>query len=199
MFRAWKCVGSIGLAMIGANGTLVSQGAPPPVPIGARVVPVVAREFAFTLPDSLPAGLTMFRLRNEGRQPHHLMLYRLPRGKRLADVMAALAAGGAHPSWMEAVGGPNAVPSGGESIGTVVLTPGSYVAFCHVKSPDNVLHFAKGMIKALTVTAAVARAAPLPTADLSIVLRDYSFTLSHPPTRGWHRIAVHNAGMQRHE
>jgi hypothetical protein len=168
-------------------------------PPGARVVPVVTHDFAFTLPDTLPAGLTTFRLRNEGRQPHHLMLYRLEPGKRLSDVSAALSAGGAHPAWMHAVGGPNAVPYGGESVGTVVLTPGSYVAFCHVKSRDQVLHFAKGMIKTLIVTRADGPVAPLPPADLTVTLRDYSFAFSRPPTRGWHRIAVRNAGAQRHE
>ena len=186
------------LVAAGSSRALVGQTAPA-APPGARVVRVVTHDFAFILPDSLPAGLTTFRLRNEGRQPHHLMLYQLEPGKRLGDVLAALNAGGAHPAWMHAVGGPNAVPHGGESMGTVLLTPGSYVAFCHVKSPDRVLHFAKGMIKALTVTPASGRAAPLPAADLTVTLRDYSFTFSRPPTRGWHRIAVRNAGTQRHE
>ena len=182
----------------GSGRALVGQTAPA-APPRARVVPVVTHDFAFTLPDSLPAGLTTFRLRNEGRQPHHLMLYRLEPGKRLGDVLAALNAGGAHPAWMHAVGGPNAVPAAGEAVGTVLLTPGPYVAFCHVKSPDQVLHFAKGMIKALVVTPAGGLAAPLPAADLTVTLHDYSFAFSRPPTRGWHRIAVRNAGTQRHE
>jgi hypothetical protein len=163
------------------------------------VIQIVTHEFAFVLPDSLPAGLTTFRLRNEGQQPHHLMLYRLEPGKSLADVSVALHAGGAHPAWMHAVGGPNAVPHGGEAVGTLLLLPGRYVAFCHVKSPDQVLHFAKGMMKALTVTAVAAPMAPLPAADLTVTLRDYTFTWSRPPTRGWHRIAVRNLGTQRHE
>ena len=187
-------------ALVAAGGSrdLVSQAAPA-APPGARIVPVVTHDFAFTLPDSLPAGLTTFRLRNEGRQPHHLMLYRLEPGKRLGDVLAALKAGGAHPAWMHAVGGPNAVPHGGESVGTVQLTPGSYVVFCHVKSPDQVLHFAKGMLKPLVVTPASGRAAPLPAADLTVTLRDYSFAFSRAPRRGWQRIAVRNAGTQPHE
>jgi hypothetical protein len=198
ILRAWWFVILIGVGTAGFDRTLVSQTAPN-VPRGARVVSLLTHEFAFTLPESLPAGLTMFRLRNEGRQPHHLMLYRLAPGKGLSDVLVALSAGGAHPAWMHAVGGPNAVPHGGESVGTVLLTPGSYIAFCHVKGPDNVLHFAKGMMKALTVTATHEPAVPLPAADLTVTLRDYSFAFSRPPTRGWHRIAVHNAGSQRHE
>lgn len=166
---------------------------------GGRVVSVVAHDFAFTLPDTLSAGLTTFRLKNDGRQPHHLMLYRLDPGKRLSDVLAALAAGGAHPGWMHAVGGPNAVPPGGESVGTVQLAPGSYVVFCHVKSPDQVIHFAKGMLKGLTVTPAAGAARPLPHADLTLTLRDYGFALSRPPAHGRQRILVRNAGTQAHE
>jgi hypothetical protein len=162
-------------------------------------VPVVAHDFAFTLPDTLLSGLTAFHLRNEGRQPHHLMLYRLDPGKRLSDVLAALAAGGAHPGWMHAVGGPNAVPPGGESVGTVQLAPGSYVVFCHVKSPDQVIHFAKGMLKALTVTPAGGAARPLPQADLTLTLRDYAFKFSRPPRHGRQRILVRNVGTQAHE
>ena len=102
------------LAVLGAvafRDPLYGQVGPHPA-AGARVVQIVTHEFAFAMPDSLPAGLTTFRLRNEGQQPHHLMLYRLEPGKSLADVLVALRAGGAHPAWMQAVGGPNAVPHG---------------------------------------------------------------------------------------
>ena len=163
------------------------------------MVEVVAQDFAFVMPDTLRGGMTTFHLRNEGRQPHHLMLYRLEPGKSLGDVYRALEAGGSHPGWMHAVGGPNAVPHGGESVGTVVLEPGRYVAFCHVKSPDQKIHLEKGMLKALTVTPPAGPAAAWPPADLTVTLREYTFTWSRPPTRGWHRIAVRNLGRQRHE
>jgi hypothetical protein len=177
-----------------------AQGqAPPPPPVESPAVEVVTREFAFVLPDTLAAGLTTFRLRNEGRQPHHLMLYRLEPGKSLADVSRALHAGGTHPGWMHAVGGPNAVPQGGQAVGTVLLEPGHYVAFCHVKSPDQVIHFAKGMMKELIVTAPGGPAVAWPEADLTVTLREYTFTWSRPPSRGWHRVAVRNLGRQRHE
>jgi len=194
--RRLLLVGLFGGAAFG--GGLQGQAAPPS-PADSRVVEVRTHEFAFVLPDTLAAGLTTFRLHNDGRQPHHLMLYRLEPGKSLADVSRALQAGGAHPDWMHAVGGPNAVPHGGEAVGTVLLEPGHYVAFCHVKSPDQVLHFAKGMLKELTVTAPVRPTGAWPAADLTVTLREYGFTWSRPPGRGWHRIAVRNLGRQRHE
>jgi hypothetical protein len=174
---------------------------------GPHVVMVVAHEFAFEMPDTIASGATTFRLRNAGRQPHHLMLYRLDRGRGLPDVLAALNAGGAHPRWMHATGGPNAIIGGGESVGTVLLRPGRYVAFCHVKSPDNVLHFAKGMLKLVTVTpevrttagSAADRRVALPAADLTVTLSDYVIRVSPAPTRGHHMIAVTNRGRQPHE
>lgn len=166
---------------------------------GANVVRVVARDFSFEMPDAIPAGLTTFRLRNAGTQPHHLMFYRLDAGKRLGDALDALKAGGAHPAWMHPAGGPNAVPPGGESVGTLVLEPGRYVAFCHVKSPDNVLHFAKGMLKEVAVTPVSHAVTALPASDIAVTLFDYAFTFSHPPTRGRHSIAVTNRGTQPHE
>ncbi|MGI8402032.1 MAG: hypothetical protein ACR2NS_10600 [Gemmatimonadaceae bacterium] len=164
----------------------------------ANVVTVITHDFAFEMPDAIPAGLTTFRLRNAGKQPHHLMFYRLDSGKRISDVFTALNAGGAHPAWMHPAGGPNAVPPGAEAVGSLVLYPGTYVAFCHVKSPDRILHFAKGMMKMVVVTPAP-RSEPLPQSDIVITLTDYHFTFSHPPTRGHHLIAVTNRGTQPHE
>jgi hypothetical protein len=166
---------------------------------GGNTVDVVTRDFAFEMPDTIPAGATAFRLRNEGKQPHHLMLYRLDPGKTLRDAFAALEAGGAHPAWMHAAGGPNAVPNGGESTATVTLEPGNYVAFCHVKSPDGKIHFMKGMLKAITVTPSASKPAVFLAPDITVTLRDYSFEFSKPPARGKHLIAITNAGSQRHE
>lgn len=166
---------------------------------GVDTVDVVTRDFAFQMPDTLPAGATTFRLRNEGKEPHHIMLYRLDPGKTMRDVFAALEAGGAHPAWMHAAGGPNAVPNGGESIASLALEPGNYVAFCHVKSPDGKIHFMKGMLKSITVTPAASTPTALVGTDVTITLRDYSFELSKPLTSGKHLIAVTNAGSQRHE
>ncbi|HEU6450777.1 MAG TPA: hypothetical protein VFT57_05100 [Gemmatimonadaceae bacterium] len=164
-----------------------------------NVVKVVTRDYAFQMPDTIPSGAITFYLHNEGKEPHHLMLYRLDDGKSVRDAFAALQAGGAHPAWMHAMGGPNAVPNGGESIASVVLEPGSYVAFCHVKSRDGRIHFMKGMLKGITVAPPAAMAIAAPAPDITVTLRDYSFEFSKPPTRGKHLIAITNAGSQRHE
>jgi hypothetical protein len=169
-------------------------------PRGANVVTVVAREYAFDMPASIPAGLTSFILHGEGAQPHHIMLFRLDRGKTLSDAFHALTLTAALPPWMHAVGGPNSpAPGGGVSNGTVMLEPGEYVVFCMVPSPDGAPHFAKGMVRGLTVRASARGATTLPTGDITLTLRDYDFVFSTPPTRGHHTIVVTNTGRQPHE
>ena len=44
---------------------------------GAGEVTVVATEYSFDLPETLPAGPVTFTLQNEGEQPHHLIMAKL--------------------------------------------------------------------------------------------------------------------------
>jgi hypothetical protein len=166
---------------------------------GANVVTVVVHDYAYDMPSSIPAGLTTFVLRNEGTQGHHLQLARIDAGKTMADVRAALLSNKGEPAWMHAVGGPNTPIPGGETNGTLILEPGSYVAYCTIPAADGVSHFAKGMMKSITVTPSSRAHEALPASDIAISLSDYSFTFSHAPTRGHHVIAVTNTGSQPHE
>lgn len=165
----------------------------------AHSVPIVAREFAFDMADTLRAGLTTLRLRNEGQEAHHVMLFRLDAGRSRRDVVAALAREGALPTWMHAVGGPNAVVGPRQSVVTLLLMPGTYVAYCFIPSPDRVLHVSKGMLKMLTVIPTADPPARVPRGDVTITLLDYGFKFSRPLTPGHHRITVTNQGKQPHE
>jgi len=166
---------------------------------GANVVIVTVHDYAYDMPASIPAGLTTFVLRNEGTQGHHLQLTRIDAGKTMADVHAALLSNKGEPSWMHAVGGPNAPIPGGETNGTLMLEPGSYVAYCTIPAADGMSHFTKGMMKSITVTPSSRAVSKLPASDIAVSLSDYSFTFSRPPTRGHHVIAVTNTGSQPHE
>jgi len=171
-------------------------------PLGSNVVTVVAHDFAFDLPASIPAGMTTFRLLNRGKQEHHLTVMRLDQGKTPADGIAAIIAAGRglRPSWMHQVGGPNAIMPGAEGNATLVLKPGTYLAFCEVPGPDPMPHFMKGMAKGFTVTPSSRSLsnAMLPKSDMTLTLTDYDFTLSRPLTSGRHVIAVTNAASQPH-
>lgn len=168
-------------------------------PRGSNLVTVTARDFALEMPDSIPAGLTTFRLLDRGKQNHHMELVRLDAGRTGADALSALIAAGkgVRPSWMHFVGGPNEAGPGRASNATLVLQPGNYLAFCEIPGPDPKPHFMKGMVKAFTVTAP-AREAALPASDLTITMSDYAYRFSQPLTSGHHVITVTNAGSQPH-
>jgi hypothetical protein len=170
------------------------------------VVTIHAKEFAFEAPKSIPAGLTTFRLVNDGKQLHHLSIVKLAKGKTMKDFEAAMKSDGPPPGWITAVGGPNAALPGGAIEATLDLSPGSYVFLCFIPSPgEQMPHFAKGMVLPITVTAAggVTQAgatyAPTPVPDVHLELKDYGFKFSKPITAGKHTIHIMNDGPQDHE
>jgi hypothetical protein len=170
----------------------------------ARVVTVVARDYAFDAPDTITAGRTEVRLVNRGREAHHAYLVRLDKGKSLDALLAALRAGGPMPSWTHDVGGPNSPVPGGTSVAVVDLTPGSYAVLCVIPAADGMPHIMKGMGHAFTVVAGAPApkttlAAKVGAPDITVDLADYAFTLSRPLTRGHHVLRVRNTAAQSHE
>ena len=186
-----------GLAMIAACSRQVPRAD------GPNVVTITTSEYAFGMPDTIPAGLTTFRLVNQGKELHHASLVRLRDGKTVADFQAALAAAMKNhtppPSWMTFAGGPNAVTLGDTGVATETLEPGSYLFVCWIPSLDGVPHVMKGMMHPLAVGPAVAPPTAEPGADLTIKLTDYDFELSRPLTAGKHVVRVENTGAQAHE
>jgi hypothetical protein len=165
-----------------------------------HVAVIHAKDFAFDAPDSVSAGWTSFHFVNDGPNLHHAALSRLDSGKTVADLEASMKANpkGPPPKWLVAVGGPNAPDPGSSSDATFNLSEGNYVLLCFVDTPDNIPHFAKGMIRPLKVVASSAPA-PEPTADVTVTLADYSFAVSGKLTPGKHTIKVVNKGPQEHE
>lgn len=208
--RAWPRATRLApLAMLALlTARVATAQAPAPVrhaasapPAGANVVTVLTHEYAFAMPDTIPAGLTTFILRDAGKEEHHLTLMKVDSGRTLADVFTALKAGpeAAPPRWLLPVGGPNAPAPGETSNATLELAPGNYVALCMIPAPDRAPHFAHGMVRWLVVSPSKGTPAPLPAADLTITLTDYDFATSKPLTSGRHRIAVTNTSSQPHE
>src|SRR2546426_6097743 len=166
---------------------------PAPHAAGSSVVTITATDYAFGMPDTIPAGLTTFRLVNQGKELHHASLVRLRDGKTVADFQTALAAAmkshAPPPSWMTFAGGPNAVTLGDTGVATQLLEPGSYVLVCWIPSLDGVPHVMKGMLHPLLVTpGAAAPATAEPATDVTIKLTDYDFQLSQPLTAGKHVV-----------
>jgi uncharacterized cupredoxin-like copper-binding protein len=169
--------------------------APPP----ANVVTFIARDYSFEGPAQVPAGTTVVRLDNQGKELHHLVVVRLEDGRTFDSLLVALRVPGPPPKWVHPVGGPNAINPGGGSNATLNLAEGHYAILCFIPSADAVPHLAKGMISPLEVTAAVGPAAREVAADVTIKLSDYAFYLSSPLTPGTHVIQVDNDGPQPHE
>jgi hypothetical protein len=114
---------------------------------GANVITVVANDYTFDMPSSIPAGLTTMRFSNKGKELHHVYLVKVEKGKKPDDVLAFFKAGGPPPKWMKPVGGPNAPAPGDETVFTSTLEAGDYVALCVIPSPGGPPHVMKGMIK----------------------------------------------------
>ena len=170
------------------------------------VVTVHAQEFAFTAPKTIAAGMTSFKLVNDGKELHHLQIMKLEQGKTLGDLQAALKNPGPPPAWLVAVGGPNAAVPGGSVEATLNLEAGNYVIACFIPSAgDPTPHMMKGMIQPLTVTAAggIAQAGSAeiatPVPDVHLVVKDYGFAFSKPLKTGKNVIHVMNEGPQEHE
>ena len=165
----------------------------------ANTVNFTARDFAFEGPDSIPAGLTAFHLTNAGKELHHIQLVKLDQGKTFADIQANVNAGGGRQPWTIPYGGVNPPEPGESTTAMQVLEPGNYAIICAVEGADHIRHFTKGMLKGLTVTASPNANMTEPTADVTLTLSDFAFTLSKPLVAGKQMIKVENAAAQSHE
>jgi hypothetical protein len=181
--------------LLGITATATPRNAP-------RVVTVEAFDFRFEAPATIPAGTVTFRLKNSGKEIHHLWIVQLTDGKTPADFMEATKVWGSDlkmPPWAIDIGGPNSASARRTADGTVTLQPGTYMLVCWVPSPDGVLHVMRGMIRPLRVTASGATVAEEPTPDVNLVLDDYSFVFSKPLTAGRRVIRIENRAEQSHE
>lgn len=165
------------------------------------VVNVVATDYKFDAPASIPAGTITFRMENRGKEVHHLWLVQLKGGKTFDDFMKAMDKwdAGQMPAWAVDVGGPNEASPGVNADATITLEAGNYAMVCYVPSPDGRPHVMKGMVKPLSVTTAGATKPNEPKADVTIKMTDYAFELSKPITPGLRVLRIENTAKQSHE
>ena len=195
--KPWSIVSPAILAFL----TAVPVQAQTPNP-GMQEVLIRARDYQYDAPETIYSGPTHIRLVNEGPDFHHVWLVRLLEGKTVPDLQTVLAAGeGALPAWAVDVGGPNTPGHPGEETSAYLdLKPGNYAIMCVIPAAeDGAPHFAHGMVRALTVVEGSAIPAPMPQADVQMILDDYNFGLSKMITPGRHTIQVENRATQAHE
>ncbi len=164
-----------------------------------NTVTITAHDFKFTAPRRVPAGLTRFRLINEGTTLHHAQLLRFSGDHTVKEYIAALKPNSPPPAWASEVGGPNAIGPKSETAVIQSLESGNYAILCFVDTPDHVPHIMKGMYQDLTVTRSGANSSVLPEGDVSVSLVDYNFKWSEPLTAGSHRVTITTDADQPHE
>lgn len=170
--------------------------------VWADEAPVVftAHDYGFNGPDRLPTGLTTMQIVNQGHDLHQIQILRLHQGKTAEDFRAALVADPTRiPSWVNFIGGPNAIPPGETSVATMQLSEGKYVLICLIPNQQGKLHVALGMQKPLSVRGVKSLAVALPQPDVTITQEDFRFGLSSPITPGVRTMRVINHGTQPHE
>lgn len=185
--------------VLGATVTACTASDQAPTDAAVNEVTFHANDYSFQGPDTISAGMTRFTLVNDGPGYHHIQLVRLDSGKTLADLETALKTPGTPPGWAVFMPGPNSPDPKATSTLTAEVAAGDYAVICVVDIPEMTPHFARGMVKGLTVTAATGPVAAAPTADVTMTMFDYNFTLSTPLTAGRHVIEVVNTGPQPHE
>src|SRR5262245_51368081 len=94
------------------------------------VVDIDSGDHFFTAPESIPAGLTTFRLRQVGEVAHELSIVRIPAGRTFDEFVTLKAAGQATPAWAVNLGGPGFIDPPLFTNATLALEPGIYALIC---------------------------------------------------------------------
>lgn len=109
-------------------------------------------DFSFVLPAEIKAGRQTWQIINEGPQPHEIMLIKLAEGKTIGDVQAFLQSPHGAPPFSQ-IGGFQAIQVGQSGWLNLDLTPGEYVAICHIPDPTSGhAHSELGMVMPFTVS-----------------------------------------------
>lgn len=185
--------GGVDSANAASAGEHVASAGP-----GPDLLTVTAADFFFKAPASVPSGMTTIRLVNDGPELHHVQLVRIDEGHTLDELLDRVAAGELAPEWVTYVGGPNTPAPGERSEATLYLAPGQYAMLCLIPSPDGVPHLMKGMVLPITVTPGSGSDVPT-SADVRMVLDNYSYGLSGEIRPGRRTVRVENAAVQPHE
>jgi hypothetical protein len=203
MNRARTVASAAALILAGAAFSRINDR---PAPEGSLANPtevtVIARDYSFDAPATVPAGYVKLRMVNRGREAHHVQLIKLAPGKTIADfqlAMQAMLAGGTAPAWVTELGGPGAADPRGEANATTYMPAGEYVLVCWVPAPDGKPHVAHGMMRPLTATARKRVTGAPPRADATIRLVDYGFDMKLPVRAGRRTFEVWTDAPQPHE
>jgi len=179
-------------------------------------IDIVAQDFKFQVPDTLPSGWVNIHFINNGKQTHFFMLNKLPEGVTYDDYLSEIAPPfgevwtalkdsgiskqeatnrlmASLPKWVadvHTIGGSGLIAPGGTTNITLKLIPGNYEMECYVKTPEGVFHGALGMVNHIIVSEDSTNLKP-PEADIHLTLRNHNIETNGDLSAGRHTIAVH--------
>ena len=142
-------------------------------------VDIKVTEFAFVMPDTIPAGVTTLHVQNIGGMPHFIEIQSVSGGKTDSDIQSLLSDPNNRkappPKWLGKAPMPNiAILSPGQSTDvTVNLPAGTYAAFCWMPDTNGTPHAYLGMHKVFNVTG-TATDTTLPADDFTRLRRTVS-------------------------
>jgi len=159
-------------------------------------VRIVARDFAFELPATMPAGPVSLTLANKGQVNHHAIVMRLAEGRTLADFRDALVTPETPDPTITDLNFlmPDTSP-GTANQATVDLPPGNWVVFSASVGDfaNPVPDWALGSIAEFQVKASEGSGQP-PAADMVLTLTDSDVDMPSSVAAGRYTIEVVNAG-----
>jgi hypothetical protein len=167
----------------------VRDSTPKPPPVhrtpAIRAITITYTDEAFLAPDTIPAGISTITAINHGKELHQGALVRIDSGHTAAELLTVLKGPAPLPGWATLYGGP-------QNSGSAVLNlpAGNYEWVCFVPATDGVPHFAKGMVRPLTVSAGRHNAASAPAPNLTVTMTDYTWAMTRPIRAGRQVIRV---------
>jgi hypothetical protein len=113
---------------------------------------VTLKDFNFEMPAQIKAGPQVWKVINNGPQPHELALIKLADGKTMDDLAAFMQNPMGEPPYVDA-GGMQGLTPGKVGYVHLDLQPGNYVAICHIPDPTSgKAHEELGMIMPFVVS-----------------------------------------------
>ena len=157
-----------------------------------NVVDVAAHDFYFTAPDSIPPGLTTFRLDQAGIG-HELRIVEIEAGHSFEEFAVATKEGRQTP-WTRMLGGPGFTDPPKRTNATLHLRRGTYALVCDMPMPgEGHSHRKSGMMKRLDVVGEPVNDGIEPAADLVVRILKEGFDFSPVLSAGRHVVRVENA------
>ena len=140
--------------------------------VPTQTLSYTAKEYGFSGPTTVSAGVTRINLHNLGDQPHELDVIRVPGSTPTPSSNADLEQLFADTQLAKAgapknLGVTDIVSPGSSSSIAVGLIPGEYILGCAITVPNGTYDYAQGMVALLTVTAPTDASTVLTTAPVS--------------------------------